>query len=290
MSGLSRPALPKAPRIYDLVTARHDYPPRDAPVQRTLLICTHPRSGSTLLGEALYFAGGLGCPLEYFHRGFRPALEQRWGTRGIHEYVHATHRYRTAPNGIFSAKLFWQDVEELIGQLDPARFPPREPIPAEQRDPPFYRDVLACLADIFPNPTFVHLVRQDRVRQAVSSLLAVQTGLWRAIPELGEREPRAEPIYDYDRIAALVALSDYSHGHWAKFYDACGILTYTLYYEDLDDNYATTLARLWQYLGHEDKVAVARMRRQGNAHAEAFVRRFLTDYQRQTTAAIGGST
>ena len=50
---------------YDLASAAHDYPIWEGLPRRTVLLCTHPRSGSTLLGEALYFAGGLGCPLEY---------------------------------------------------------------------------------------------------------------------------------------------------------------------------------------------------------------------------------
>src|ERR1700761_3371165 len=107
---------------YDLATAEHDYPARDGAPLRTILICTHPRSGSTLLGEALYFAGGLGCPLEYFHAGFRPALARRWKPRSLSDYIAAAHRWRTDPGGTFAVKLFWRDVRELAAELDPDRF------------------------------------------------------------------------------------------------------------------------------------------------------------------------
>jgi LPS sulfotransferase NodH len=76
------------------------------------LICTHPRSGSTLLGEALYFAGDLGCPLEYFHAGFRPTLAARWGCAGLEDYGRAVHRWRTDPSGTLSVNLNCHDVAD----------------------------------------------------------------------------------------------------------------------------------------------------------------------------------
>ena len=59
---------PPSASPYDLTLAGADCPRWDGPPRRSILICSHPRSGSTLLGEAIRFAGGLGCPLEYLHR------------------------------------------------------------------------------------------------------------------------------------------------------------------------------------------------------------------------------
>src|SRR5947207_3029397 len=116
------PSSDTASEPYDLATAGHDHPLWDGLPRRTILICTHPRSGSTLLGEALYFADGLGCPLEYFHAGFRPTFTARWGCADIVDYGRAVHRWRTDMSGIHSVKLFWRDVAELAGQLRPGRF------------------------------------------------------------------------------------------------------------------------------------------------------------------------
>lgn len=52
---------------YDSTLATHD----DGRLRRTILLRSEQRSGSTLLGDALSFAGGLGCPLDYVHAGFR---------------------------------------------------------------------------------------------------------------------------------------------------------------------------------------------------------------------------
>ena len=57
---------------YDLSNSDHDYPAWEGPPRRTIVICTHPRSGSTLLGEALFFAGNMGCPPRILSSRFSP--------------------------------------------------------------------------------------------------------------------------------------------------------------------------------------------------------------------------
>ena len=86
------PGNPKQPRVYDLVTAVANYQEWQGRPSRSVLICTQQRSGSTLLGEAIYFGGGLGCPLEYFHVGFRPGFEARWASKTFRDYTNLAER------------------------------------------------------------------------------------------------------------------------------------------------------------------------------------------------------
>ena len=116
--------MPDAKPIYDLSLSANDFAPWEGSPARSIVICSHPRSGSTLLGEAIHFAGGLGCPLEYLHRGFRPTLAARWQAPDLDTYVAAMHRWRTDPSGTVATKLFWQDVEEIAHERAPDRFPP----------------------------------------------------------------------------------------------------------------------------------------------------------------------
>jgi LPS sulfotransferase NodH len=166
---------------YDLTEAAHDYPAWHGPPRRTVLICTHPRSGSTLLGEALYFAGGLGCPLEYFHSGFRPGLAARWRAPALVDYIRAAHRWRTDPDGTFAAKLFWPDLVQLAGERAPGDHSALDTMPPEAVPPATYRAIGAQLAAIFPNPRFVYLERRDRVRLAISGMAALHSGRWRVV-------------------------------------------------------------------------------------------------------------
>lgn len=265
---------------YDLTIDAADFPAWEGPPARSIVICTHPRSGSTLLGEAIYHSGGLGLPLEYFHRGFRPDLQRRWGAESLDAYVRQAHRRRTDPAGVFSAKLFWQDLEQLAHERDPAAQPDFGQRPLGSLEPDDYRRLADLVADLFPNPVHVRLVRKDRVRQAVSALAATQTGLWRAIPGVGAQAARAAPEYDYRRLADLMGVEAYCQGHWTRYFEALGVRPYSLCYEDLDADYAATVQALLEHLGGRDPAPGPRMRRQSGAETEALVLRYLRDEAR----------
>ena len=282
------PSANPANKPYDLATAEHDYPAWDGPPLRTILICTHPRSGSTLLGEALYFAGGLGCPLEYFHAGFRPALASRWGCAGLSDYSRAVHRWRTDPSGTLSVKLFWRDVAELAGELRPGRFDDLHERPPEATSPETYREIAALLAPLFPAADYIHLVRRDRVRQAVSAAAAVQTGVWRQIPQMGERAEAAPPSFDYATIERLIAYADFCHRHWRGLFAAIGAVPYGLAYEDLTRDHDTTVRAVLDHLGSAAAVPPVRMKRQSDARNEAMVLRFLREHAAR--GATGSTT
>ena len=273
---------------YDLTHAAHDYPAWQGPPTRTLLLCTHPRSGSSLLGEALYFAGGLGCPLEYFHTGFRPGLAARWGTTTLADHVRAAHRWRTDPGGTFAVKLFWRDIEEIAGERAPGRFVGLDTMPPADVPPDTYRAIAATLADIFPNPRFVYLERRDRVRLAVSGVAAMQTGLWRQIATADPPAPSRPLTYDRDRIERYIAAVDTCHAHWRNFFAAIGAVPHALTYEALSHDYHATIAGTLAWLGRDAAVPPARLQRQAAAAEEALVLRYMRD--RAATARHGPAT
>jgi LPS sulfotransferase NodH len=280
------PSAGPAKKLYDLATADHDYPARDGLPLRTILICTHPRSGSTLLGEALYFAGGLGCPLEYFHAGFRPALAARWGCEGLSDYGRAVHRWRTDASGTLSVKLFWRDVAELVGELQPGRFDDLHQRPPEATSPDMYREIAGLLAPLFPDARYIHLIRRDRVRQAVSAAAAVQTGIWRQIPQMGERTEATAPSFDFATIERLIAYADFCHRHWRGFFAAIGAVSHRLAYEDLTRDHEATVKVVLEHLGSTAAAPPVRMKRQSDARNEAMVLRFLRE---QAARAAGSS-
>jgi len=267
---------------YDLALAGGDFARWEGPPRRSILICSHPRSGSTLLGEAIRFAGGLGCPLEYLHRGFRPTIAARWGAPDLDAYVAALHRHRTEPDGVLSIKLFWQDVEDVAHERAPDRFPPPATRAPETMAEDDYRDLRAALDDILPNPEFVYLERRDRVRQAISAMVAAQTGLWRSIPGVGRQRAVGAAEYDYHRILGMIAFADYSHEHWRGFFAANGVAPHRVTYEELVDDFEHVLNGLCTRLGSAAVPPPRRMRRQADRTTEAMVVRFLRDHAART--------
>lgn len=275
-------------RVYDLALEGGDFPAWAGAPLRSIVVCSHPRSGSTLLGEAMHAAGGLGCPLEYMHRGFRPGFVKRWGVADLPSYIATMHRRRTAPNGTFSTKLFWQDLEETAHERDPDRFPAFPANDPETTDDAVYRALYAELERFAPNPRFVYLRRRDRVRQAVSAVVATQTGLWREIPGVGRREAVGEAAFDYQRIHDALAYADWCKAHWDRFFAANGIVPLLVDYEELTQDYERVVARLLETLGADTvQPARPRMSRQGSGRSEAMVLRFLQEHARNAVAQPG---
>ena len=274
---------------YDLTLAEHDYPPWEGAPRRTILLCSEQRSGSTLLGEALYFAGNLGCPLEYFHAGFRPDFVARWRTHDADDYLHAVHRHRTAPGGTFSAKLFWRDVLDLLAERDTALRDSLAVSQPEATDPDLYRRSARTLAPLFDDATFIHLKRLDRVRGAVSGDLAEQTGLWRAIPGVGEHEPLTDPVFDFNRIATRIANTAWAHAHWANLFAAIDATPIVLGYEDLTRDYTGSVGTILRALDSDAPAPSPRMQRQSDRRSEDFALRYLREAQARAASA-GEST
>ena len=165
---------------------------------RSYLVCATPRSGSTLVCQALKATGVAGRPEEYFEalehsgRPRRPEeyfngvddpsilnqLQRRgvadeppprsplWSRTAYDRYLEWAMGQGTTPNGVFGAKLMWGYLGDFVGLL---------------RNVPEYRDLPLAdlLPAVFPDLTFVRVVRANKVRQAVSLWKAVQTATWR---------------------------------------------------------------------------------------------------------------
>src|SRR5215218_5218815 len=162
------------------------------------LVCATPRSGSTLLCEALAATGVAGRPAEYFEAIYDTGLPRRptdyfEGLRAIpaadfladqlpaeggaaREALRRAATYRdylswvleegTTPNGIFGAKLMWGHVDHFVAYLRDLREHAGKPVPE-------------MLEHAFPSLRYVRVLRRDRIRQAVSLWKALQTATWR---------------------------------------------------------------------------------------------------------------
>jgi LPS sulfotransferase NodH len=181
---------------------------------RSYLICATPRSGSTLLCEALKSTGVAGVPEEYFealrHSGRprrpqeyfvgaqdrtilrhlgehtsvdgRPGRSPLWDRHDYEPYLRWAIEQGTTPNGVFGAKLMWGYFGDFVSLL---------------REIPACRDlsIQELLPAVFPELRFVRVVRANKVRQAVSLWKAVQTATWQE-PDRDEPLDETEPDRD----------------------------------------------------------------------------------------------
>jgi LPS sulfotransferase NodH len=134
-------------------------------------ICATPRSGSTLLCELLTLTGVAGHPSEWMLPLTEPLARDMFGVEPAFShpsYLAELKAKACTGNGLFAAKLMWPSMQQLLAGelwgLPPAQVPLRE-------------------AGVFPHLRYVHIVRRDKSRQAISPLLALRTDYWQRMAQ-----------------------------------------------------------------------------------------------------------
>src|SRR6478736_3355420 len=252
---------------------------------RSYIVCATPRSGSTLVCHALADTGVAGRPEEYFealrhsgrprrpeeyflgvedqsirdHLGERsvgsdpPPRSPLWSRAAYDRYLEWAFETGTTENGVFGAKLMWGYFGEFVSLL---------------RNIPAYRDVplAELMPAVFPDLTFVRVVRANKVRQAVSLWKAVQTATWRqegesdpfaAVPEDSDVPPYKSFLdehlpalrFNYNAISHLVGQVLRDEARWDAFFEHVRIKPVLVLYENYASDYEASTLNVLDRLG-----------------------------------------
>lgn len=162
---------------------------------QSYVLCTSPRSGSTLLCKMLAETGVAGHPKSYFHNSDLGEWASYLGvspSAGMDELgqirllVDAAIEQGTTNTGLFGLRLQRHSFDFFFRQL-------RTLCQDEPTDK-------ARFEAVFGRTLFVHLTRPDKLSQAVSYVKAQQSGLWHRAADGSELErlsPPADPVYDF---------------------------------------------------------------------------------------------
>src|SRR5437667_11740953 len=102
-------------------------------------------------------------------------------------------------------------------------------------------DDLTLLRNAFPRLRFVHILRRHKLRQALSTARALQTGLWKV--QKGKTTLR-EPQFDAELIEQCLKESEQQEGLWGQFFQRTGIDPLHVEYEMLCDDYEANIRRV----------------------------------------------
>jgi LPS sulfotransferase NodH len=273
-----------------------------SPVTRpwlSYLICSTPRSGSTLLCDAMTNTGIAGRPEEYFQQRKKTGLPRRPreyfedaetaeivailgdvtrvddevsaynSRRFAHyaDYLAWTIEEATTPNGVFGAKLMWGYFNGFISYL---------------RQLPGHADLAPAeiLPSVFPNLHFVWVTRNDKARQAVSLWKALQTWTWRRDAGDGHVVP-GNLQYSFDAIDHLVGSICADEVAWRGYFAEVGVVPHDVVYEDFAQNYEGVVRGIIDFLGidADDDLHVhpPRMTRQSDELSEEWLARYSAD-------------
>lgn len=279
--------------------------------ERSYLVCATPRSGSTLVCQTLIKTGVAGRPEEYFEalrstgvprrpqeyfhevndRTIHDHLNERvdgaepappsplWSRTAYDRYLEWVMEAGTTPNGIFGAKLMWGYFEDFTSLL---------------RNVPKYRELplAELLPEVFPDLTFVRVVRANKIRQAVSLWKAVQTASWRdesdgsmgAVPENSDNsfrdfvnEHRPQLRFHYGAIKHLLDQLIQQEAAWDAFFEHARIKPVLVLYENFAADIEVSTRNVLERLGidpPDDLHLETKMKRQSDGINDDWARRF----------------
>lgn len=282
--------------------------------ERSYLVCATQRSGSTLVCKALRETGVAGRPEEYFEalrstgRPRRPEeyfhgvddqsiidlLGQRsgeegkgtapaWSRTAYDRYLDWAMETGTTDNGVFGAKLMWNYLGDFVGLL---------------RNIPEYRSLPLrdLFGEVFPELTFVRVVRANKIRQAVSLWKAVQTASWKqsgeeqepGSPQITEdddsppykaflEEHRPQLSFHYRAIEHLLGQILQYEASWDAFFEHIRIKPVLVLYENFAADYEQSTLNILERLGLDppaDLTLEPRMKSQSDGINDDWARRY----------------
>jgi LPS sulfotransferase NodH len=182
----------------------------NAGVDRSYVVCSTPRTGSTMLAGLLARTGSVGLATEIFN----PVVAPRGRRVRVGDYLVAcTGKARRT--GVFGLKLHWTHHELFTRML------------RQLRDSDGLPDG-RLVESVLPEPRYIWLSRQDEIGQAVSWHRAKTTGVWHD----GDR-PQAGAIFDFEAIDERLRLVREHNARWRRWFGDNGIEPFQVTYEDL---------------------------------------------------------
>jgi len=205
--------------------------------RRCYVVCTIPRSGSNLLTDGLRDTRRAGMPKQFFLPKAESGYAEELGIDLVADYaayVGAVVNAKTTRNEVFGFKLMSWYLDDFLARLRQAHS--------------FGNSItsdLELLRSAFPRLRFVRIVRRHKLRQALSTARALQTGLWKV--QEGKSILR-EPEFDPDLIEQSLHEAERQDKLWDDFFRRIGIKPFEVEYETLYQDYERTIRDVLNFL------------------------------------------
>ena len=205
--------------------------------RRCYVVCAVPRSGSNLLTDGLHATRRAGRPKQFFLEKFEANYGAKHGldpTKDYAGYVRGIISAKTTSNEVFGFKLMSWYLDDFLNRLRATRA---------------FGDAgtgdLKLLRNAFPRLQFVHVFRRHKLRQALSTARALQTGLWKV--QKGKTIQR-EPQFDAELIEQCLKEGQRQESVWQRFFQQIGIDPFRVEYEKLCQDYEGTIRAALDFL------------------------------------------
>ena len=238
------------------------------------IICTSPRSGSTLLCRLLADTGVAGQPESYFYTPSVADWAEEFGIspevgpetvlfRSVLRAAMVRGHGGTDIFGLRQQRCGFGFLCDTLRQVSPEGLTDRQ-----------------CLEHVFGRILFIHLSREDKLEQAVSLIKAEQSGLWHVAADGSELErtaPHQAPVYDATLIRTQIDSLTAQDAGWRNWFAQEEIAPLCLTYDALSAAPVETVRSVLTALGldpaHADPVRPG-VRKLSDAVSENWIARF----------------
>jgi trehalose 2-sulfotransferase len=234
--------------------------------EKSFLIITTPRSGSTLL-SVLLENSGCGRPIEAFNpnRNYRSRYPLGIDYSDAFAYINKAIEFQTV-NHIMGMKfhrnqfhIFQENARRLLGLEE-----------KEQTDP-------EVSEVFFPKARYIFLQRRNKIKQAISLSKALQNGIWNESAEQDQsyRKYVLPALYDREHIERCYDLLVAQDAAWLHYLESSGLPAIQLWFEDLIKDYSAKTKEVFDFLDFKStEINKPPLRRQSNQESEVWEKRF----------------
>lgn len=236
---------------------KFDFPRRIGRPEKTYLLATVPRTGSSWFSHLLWETGCLGAPLEYLN--FEQAGPYFFAARSAsvqQQLWRSLLARRTSPNGVFGMKCFPTQLEAM-----------------QQQNPQLLSEIMSTFVTGVSEPKVIYLERDDRAAHAISYARATLSGIWRKEQEGDE----AGVAYSDEAVRQARKGLDLLAAAWEQMFSDLGIEPLRTSYEAIFSDPDRALNQIGRFLDvqldPEARVQVPAIRKQDDKDAKAWATR-----------------
>lgn len=206
--------------IMNTYTRLFDFRVPAAPTShRAYMLATTPRAGSTYLCHRLWRTGVMGAPLEYLNPEIFERILHWENLAELDAYWRQICSRRTSPNGVFGWKMFTPSYVHIAEHAP------------------------ALLSQIAPDHV-IYLTRRDKVEQAVSYALAIDSGAWFSGTGLS-----AQSGYSRDAVERALRMIEQQEQSWQRIFDCAACSYLPVYYEDVNADWQGVVRSIADFCG-----------------------------------------
>ncbi len=241
-------------------------------LQKSYIVCSTGRSGSTLLCKTLEKLGCCGNPEEFFHNDLVRSIKQKNDPDYFVDYCNSIFEKGLTDNGVFGMKMHWWQLVDFI------RLARQSPIFQGKED-------LEILNSVFPNPKFIYIWRRDMSQQAISTVIALQTKQWVKPNSDREGEKVTQSTQNKDLIFQPLTIYRWEHSfedqnrRWRNFFKDNSLAHYELVYEDFVVSFEREMANVIDYLDLDHNLIADKIEMPTQKQANEINQRFLQRYK-----------